>query len=102
MKKLPVLGFHTGCSRPSAGPAPGMLMWPWAIETGEVPLVVLKRGPNAGASALFAARTCWVSGEYAISSTRKTPPVGMGAWSTVGAAGLVVLKILSVLLPSPA
>ena len=32
-----------------------MLIGEWAMETGEVPLVVAKRVPKAGESALFAA-----------------------------------------------
>src|SRR5450631_1037130 len=40
MKKLPVFGSHTDCSRPSAGPAPGITMGEWAMETGMEPLVV--------------------------------------------------------------
>jgi len=63
--------------------------------------VVENRFPYAGVSALFAASTRCAVGEYAISSTRKEPPVDIDC-SWVGAAGLVALKVLSVLLPSPA
>ena len=69
--------------------------------TGGCPFVVEKRFPNAGVSALLAARTCPVRVEKAISSTRVVPPVEMLV-TKLGAAGLVALKTLSVLLPSPA
>jgi hypothetical protein len=54
------------------------------------PLLVEKRFPNAGVSALLAARTCCVRGEKAISSTRVVPPVAIDCWK-IGAAGLVAL-----------
>src|ERR1700730_7857273 len=107
MKNVPVFGFHTGCSKPPPAIPPwaaGTVMWPGGLRrvAGAVAgPVVENRFPNAGMSALFAASTRCAVGEYAISSTRKEPPVDID-WSRVGAAGLVALKTLSVLLPSPA
>jgi hypothetical protein len=66
-----------------------------------LPFKVKKRFPNAGVSALLAARSSPVEGEKAISSTRVVPPVEID-FTKVGAAGLVASKTLSVLLPSPA
>ena len=72
-----------------------------ARTTGGCPPAVKKRFPNAGVSALLAARTSPVGGAKAISSTRVVPPVEIACWK-LGAAGLVALKTLSVLSPSPA
>jgi hypothetical protein len=71
--------------------------------TGGCPLAVEKRLPNAGASALLAARTS-PEGETAISSTRVVPPVAIEVTKFAEAvvAVVVTLKTLSVLLPSPA
>src|SRR5262245_10277044 len=93
-----VCGFHTGCSRPPLGIPPkprgiGILLpgggAPVRVTCGG-PLTVEKRFPNAGVSALLAARICFVRGEKAISSTRVVPPVAIVCWKS-GAAGLVAL-----------
>ena len=75
MKKDPVAGFHTDCSRPSVGAAPGMTMCPCTMA----PVLAFTSVPNAGASALLATSTRLAEGEYAISSTRNVPPVLIGA-----------------------
>ena len=74
-KNVPVVGFHAGCSMPPAAippwdagiwmPTPGVVV----RVAGACPLVVEKRFPYAGVSALLAARTWFVRGEKAISST---------------------------------
>src|SRR3954465_15929602 len=82
MKKEPVFGFQTGCSRPSAAAAPGIVMLVLEIVTGAFPAVVLQivpfafpafvwnKVPKAGASALFGSSTCPIAGEYSSISTR--------------------------------
>src|SRR5215472_15728994 len=98
-KNEPVNGSQTGCSMPSLAAAPGTLMLDLKIVTGGD--AVLNNVANAGLSALFAARRCCVAGEYAISSTRKLPPVEIDC-SWFGVAGLVTLNTFRVLFPSPA
>src|SRR5262249_13316069 len=105
--------FHAGCSMPPCEICPGTVIWllgnvlggPFGNKSvaGVCPLAVWKRFPNAGVSALLAARTKPpFAGEKAISSTRVAPPVEIVCTGAPGLAGLVNWKTLSVLLPSPA
>src|SRR5262249_54256835 len=98
MKNVLVFGFQTGCSSPPPATWPGIVMWLATIAPVEALTIV----PNAGESALLATNTRPGPGATAISSTRKVPPVLIGANSGVGVDGVVTLNVRNTLPPSPA